>query len=500
MSIKKNAFINYAGQGWIALVGIVFVPIYLKHLGIANYGLIGIYTVLQTWVSLLDLGITPTITREMAKLQSGEHIPQSIRNLIFTFETLIYTISTCVLLILLLSSDLISDLWINSEDASNLPLVEAIQVASFVVASRFCEGIYRGGLIGLEKHYALNKVQVFFSTLKFGGAAILVSFHPSIVLFFTWQALVSICNVIYLRKIFYRYIPKGHAVPVIDFSAISKIKNFAGGMTITNLIALVFTQSDKFIVSFYCSLESFGAYMLAFTITGILPMLIYPIVATISPKLNVATSLKNESNELFLFNTGNQIATLIATPIFAVCFFFGYQVIFSWTNDPFVASISGNLLSMLVIGIYCNALMLIPFSLQQAHGWTTLSIASNLIGLLILIPTAYTAVNVYGATGVAFSWALSNLVILFIATIKMHQKLLCGELKPFFKRIILKPFLISSLVAIPINFYFSNLGQNRWLTFFGVLLYIFISALLILATLPIKNEMLKLIKNKNIGK
>ena len=40
-------------------MGLVFVPVYIKYLGIESYGLIGFFASLQAWFALLDMGMTP---------------------------------------------------------------------------------------------------------------------------------------------------------------------------------------------------------------------------------------------------------------------------------------------------------------------------------------------------------------------------------------------------------------------------------------------------------
>ena len=65
--LKRNLIANYLGQGWTALMGLAFIALYIKFLGIEAYGLIGIFAVLSAWLALLDMGMTPTVSREMAR-------------------------------------------------------------------------------------------------------------------------------------------------------------------------------------------------------------------------------------------------------------------------------------------------------------------------------------------------------------------------------------------------------------------------------------------------
>lgn len=88
MSVKRNVVASHLGQGWTALMGLAFIPLYIKHLGIEAHGLIGVFAVLQAWLSLLDMGMMPTLSREMARFTGGGHGAASIRDLLRGVETI----------------------------------------------------------------------------------------------------------------------------------------------------------------------------------------------------------------------------------------------------------------------------------------------------------------------------------------------------------------------------------------------------------------------------
>ncbi|MBS1199036.1 MAG: polysaccharide biosynthesis protein, partial [Proteobacteria bacterium] len=41
--LRRNLIANYLGQGWAAIMGMAFVPLYIKYLGVESYGLIGLF-------------------------------------------------------------------------------------------------------------------------------------------------------------------------------------------------------------------------------------------------------------------------------------------------------------------------------------------------------------------------------------------------------------------------------------------------------------------------
>jgi len=47
-------------------MGVAFVPLYIKYLGVEAYGLIGIFAILQSMLALLDMGMKPTLSRELS--------------------------------------------------------------------------------------------------------------------------------------------------------------------------------------------------------------------------------------------------------------------------------------------------------------------------------------------------------------------------------------------------------------------------------------------------
>ena len=46
-------------------------PLYLKYLGGEAFGLVGFSMMLQAWIQMLDLGMSPVLSREMSRYRAG---------------------------------------------------------------------------------------------------------------------------------------------------------------------------------------------------------------------------------------------------------------------------------------------------------------------------------------------------------------------------------------------------------------------------------------------
>lgn len=447
MVLKRNLIANFAGQGWVALVALTFLPVYVDRLGVEAYGLIGFYIVLQTWLAILDLGMTPAVTRETALISTGSRTPESIADLTHSLEIVVFSLATAFASILWLSSGLIATHWITPHILSEETVASAVGVIAFVTAARFCEGIYRGALVGLERQVFYNSVYALLSTIRYAGAAILVTYIPSINAFFWWQAGLSVVTVVVLARATYAALPRPSRRSHFSLESLRQVGGFASGMSLTAIFALLFTQADKMILSRLIDLQSFGLYMLAVALAGIFPMLAGPVASAHFPRLTAAVGAGDMAAEQHLFRSGTQIVAALAAPAIAVCFLMGREVVFAWTGDAALADAIAPILRFVAIGAFCNAALQVPFMLQLAHGWTTLSVRINLLGVVLLCPAVYLGVATHGLSGAAAAWALINVLVFVLATLAMHRHLLRDDIVIFVRDSLAIPLAASFLTV-----------------------------------------------------
>ena len=110
--LKRNLIANYAGQAWAALMGLAFVPLYIKYLGIESYGLIGFFVMLQAWLMLLDLGMAPTLSREMSRYLGGSCSRQTIWDLLRSIEYIALGVACLFALVMWLCSGWLARAWL----------------------------------------------------------------------------------------------------------------------------------------------------------------------------------------------------------------------------------------------------------------------------------------------------------------------------------------------------------------------------------------------------
>ena len=428
MSLKKNVIANYFGQGWSALMGLAFVPLYIKYLGMEAFGLIGLFAMLQAWLTLFDMGMTPTISREMSRFKGGAYTLQSIRNLLYSIELICILISVFIAIGVWLASGWLATDWLRAEKLPVETVAQAFSVMGVVTALRFMEGFYHGAIVGLQRQILLNVVNSFMATVRGIGAVILLVFvSPTISVFFIWQAVVSLITVAIFIIVLRKSLPPLEDKPEFSQSVLTDIWRFAAGMMGLTFLSLLLMQIDKVILSKMLSLEAFGHYSLVGVVTSGLYYITGPITQAYYPYITELVTRKDESGLIAVYHRGSQILTVLVGTAAMMLMFFGERIMLLWTGNSTLANDVAPLLAVLTFGTLLHNMLHMPYILQLAYGYTRLSIYSNIVAVILLVPAVLWVVPLYGAIGAAWIWGILNLGYMFISMHFLHIRFIPGE-------------------------------------------------------------------------
>src|SRR5262249_49279285 len=106
--VKRSIVANLIGKGWTALLSFALVPLYLRYLGMEAYGLVGFYATLQAVFFLIDMGLSVSLNREIARLSVYEGKAQEMRDLVRTIEALYWLLALVIALLVNLIAPIIA--------------------------------------------------------------------------------------------------------------------------------------------------------------------------------------------------------------------------------------------------------------------------------------------------------------------------------------------------------------------------------------------------------
>lgn len=492
MSLKKNTIANYLGQGWTALMGLAFVPMYIHYLGVEAWGLVGFMSMLQAWLTLLDMGLTPTLSREMARFQAGEHSAQTIRDLLRSLEVIYGGVAVAVVGIVWFIAPWVAAHWLSAEQLTAASVAQAIGMMGLVLATRMVEQVYRGAIQGLQRQVWLNSTQSVLATLRWAGAVgVLVWVAPSIEAFFLWQGLVSLLSVVILARQTYHWLPSAERSARFDMAAIARISRFAGGMAVTTLLALLLTQVDKLLLSKLVSLEDFGYYTLAASVASALGFLVAPIATAVFPHLTELVANSEQKAIIDIYHRASQWLAAVLIPASLVIAAFAEPLLYVWTGSVSLAQQAGPLLALLTLGSLFNGIMHVPYMTQLAHGWTGFAVRVNIVAVGIIIPAILWAVPRFGAIGAAWAWLGLNTGYVLVGMHFMHRRLLQNEKWRWYQDAVFKPIAIGSIAVLAFHQWIV-LSQDRAAMAAALAGIALLVQVLVLWTVPVSREFLQL--------
>lgn len=487
--VRRNIVANFFGSAWQTLVSLIFIPFYIKILGIESWGLIGFFFTLQGVLTLLDMGLSATLNREMARLSVLAGKENEMRNLVRTLEVIYWCVAVFVALGVLFLSQYIAHNWVRPGQLSLVSIEQSCVMMGFIIALQMPAGFYSGGLMGLQQQVLVNVINSLLATLRAGGAIlVLLLISPTIQAYFLWQFIAAILSVSFFAYFLWKKLPKSIDNAVFRVDILSGVWRFTVGMSGISILAVILTQIDKVILSKMLSLEAFGYYTLATMVSMSLAKIFTPVFYSVYPKITQLVALNDKASLVRFYHKSCQFISVLVVPVAAILTLFSYEVMLFWTHSPQMADQTHILVSILVCGSALNGLMNPPYALQLAFGWTRLSVIKNFLAVVIVVPGVIFMAGRYGAVGAAYVWLFLNIGYVLLEIPIMHLKLLRTEKWRWYIADVGRPLLAGLVVVVLGRLMFVREIPPGLMSFYLFSLFLLATSMAVMAASDIRTE------------
>lgn len=465
--IQQNVLANYAGRAWGFVSMFLFVPIYLKFLGIEAYGLVGFYGTLMAVLVFADMGFTATLNREMARLSARKDSAEDMRDLLRTYEATYVCVSSVVATIIWLSAPLIAEHWLHSGVLPPLEVAAAIRLMGLAIALQLPAGLFLGGLMGLQRQVLANSLQVVWGMLRGLGAVLILGLvSPTIFAFAMWQMIANAIYFFFVRLSLWRALSSSsvQTLPHFRWQIFRNTWRYAAGMTGMATISILLTQVDKLAISKMLSLDMLGYYTLAATLASIPGMLAVPIAMAVFPRLTKLSELGDHDCLVKLYHRTSELVAVATIPAGCTATLFSAELILVWTGLPDAAQHAGPATSLLVVGALMQSITVTPYYVALAHGDVRLNLRVGIASVAMLVPLLLSLIPAYGILGAAASWLVMNICIMCPYMYFLHRRFLLGELRRWCLRSVGRP-LLSTLPIVLLGRWLLPHADSRLLLF-----------------------------------
>jgi O-antigen/teichoic acid export membrane protein len=431
--LSYNLLANFVGKIWVGLISVACAPVYVRLLGIEAYGLVGVYTGLMALMGVLDLGLTTTLNRELARLSArsfaAQYEAQGALDLVRTLEIVYWAITITISGLVIVLAPTIGHHWVHPKHLSASVITQAITIMGLILACQWPDSFYAGGLLGLQRQVQLNGLRAVVATCQgIGAILLLVLVTRTVQCFFLWQMLVCAVQTLLLRHFLYRALPHVNRRPAFDPVALHGTWRFAAGISAVTLASTIVMQLDKVVLSRVLTLDKFGIYALACQIGGGLTFIITPIFAAVFPRFAQLAATDNRIELIPLYHKACQLVSLLLFPAWMLGIVYGRPLLTLYLHNPNMAAQVYPVLVWVLTGLAINSVLTLPAALQWAYGWTSLSGIKTWVGAICTLPLLWFMVTRYGAVGAAAVRALVNIGYFLIEIPIMHRRLLKTEM------------------------------------------------------------------------
>lgn len=409
----------------MALLSVATLPFYIDVLGSQAYGLVAFFIQLQMMISLLDIGISATVSRHTAlfragQLQRAEYFA-TLRSIEFSF-----VVVALFILVGMLIAPVLAKSWLN---LGKFPLdiaQDTIRLIFVVIALRWMQTYYRAIVLGAEQLVWLGWFNIAISTVRiFGVLPYLYITSGNVLDFFYYQIVV---NFIELFVFFIRtnkiigFLP-GERYGAIKKNALFEAISSSLIVGLTSLLWAIITQADKFIASGILTIADYTAYSLVINISSVLLLLSGTCIYAIGPTMARLFSQGKTAEAVEIFRNTSLLVSLMLGSASVVVIGWSEELLFAWTGNNQLAKKASEFLPLYMLGTLFFALGNLSYAINYAVGSFKLRFKYSLVFLVVYLPSLSLSLHQFGEQGLVYGWFVVNFLFFMIPQFLLYRQL-----------------------------------------------------------------------------
>ena len=418
--IRTNFVVNLLSPSVRIAVALVTVPIYLRHIGDARYGVMSIVWVLLGLFGFLDLGLSRAVTNALAKLRDA---PQAHRaRVLLTTFGLNLGIGIAGGVVLYVFGGLFLKHFISVPDALSSEVSRSLPWIACLLPLTLISAAGAGALESRELFLLVNSIQVVAMTLSQVApvvAAVFVS--PSLTVVIPTAAVAQASGAIAILAVVYR-LEGPFSLRAVDWGEARKLLGYGGWMFATNVLYPALASADQFVIGSVMGVASVAHYGVPMNLVQRSAAIPVAFGRTLFPRMS---SLSADAAHML----GTRALATMAYGFAAIC---APAMILSWTffrywiNADF-AMVAAPVAQVLFPGMWMGALSLVGFTLLQSQGRADVTGKLNIIEFLPFVAILWGLTVAFGIVGAAAAWSfrciMDALAMLWLSGMKRKDLL-----------------------------------------------------------------------------
>lgn len=401
MSIKRNTLINLIGATAPMLISLMIVPLYLRLVGEARFGVLVLVWLFVGYFEFFDFGIGKATANHMARLRDA---PPSEREAAFWTGALINGMLGLLGGLVLLVGGHYGVTGYFGDKLSG-ELNEEIRMAlpwmAFAVPVGTVSAVGIAALEARERFLTLNTMQVLVTAL--------IQLSPLLVAWWRGPALDGLIAATIISRIganlpvflaCRRYVPlRGR--PRFCKSLAAPLFRYGGWVTVTAVIGPILVSVDRLLIGSQIGLSAVAHYTVPYNLVTKLQILPASLLRTLFPRFS---SLQWEECVPIARQAVFGLAA-ITLPLTVVAVIVMKPFLIMWIGAEF-AEVAAPVGEVLLIGLWINSLAWVPAVMLQGQGRPAIVAKLHALEVIPYVAILWIGVAWAGLPGAAWAWVL----------------------------------------------------------------------------------------------
>lgn len=402
MKLLRHSVYNLLGLGLPLVVAVFTIPVLIKELGEARFGLLTLIWAVVSYFGLFDLGLGRALTQQLAVvLAKDEH--ERIGPLVGTATVIMVALG--VIAGVMMAAAASWGVGLINAVPDQQEAVRAVYAMALAMPAIILTSGFRGILEARHAFGVINLIRLPMGLFTFLG--------PVAVVLYGQPRLDYIAAVLAAGRVlscgvhaYYAWCELPRTTGRIGWhSELLKPLCVSGGwLTVSNIISPFMGYVDRFVIGAIVSASAVAYYATPHELVTKLWIVPGALTAVLFPAF-AAQMARRDQQTWALFAKAVHWLFVALLPVAVTLALFANEILALWISPAFALQ-SAVLLQIFAIGIFINCLAHVPFTLIQSAGSARLTALIHAAELPVFLAALWWLTSAYGVIGAAIAWLL----------------------------------------------------------------------------------------------
>lgn len=334
--LARNSTWNFIGQVFPLFIMLFTLPYIVRGLGTEQFGILLIIYALINYFNIFGFSFKGISSKYIAE-SLGERNNERISSIFWTTFIYFLIIGCIGVIIFFLLVPLFAEHFFKVDQNLLIEMKSVFRMSAILIVVIIIRLFLNGVLEAYQKFKLINLINIPTNTLTFLIPAFVVFIGKGLTLLIFLIVIKELFCLISFFLVSYRIIPK-IKYRLLDLKSSKQLFSFGGWLIITNIIAGITQNADKFLIGAILSMSAVTYYTIPYQIAHKIPIITASIISVLFPAVSLLNSLDRAKLERLFNQSLKFILMLIGLPVL-ILFVFSKEILILWLGNEFQQSI-----------------------------------------------------------------------------------------------------------------------------------------------------------------